>query len=261
MKKLLIGCGVIALLLVGGVSFVAWKLWPAAQEFMQSLEVVVDSMEELNDDYPYDPELRTDFDVERFADALVLRGALRGEFSDLANQVQALENDEELSFIERTAKGLRLIRTPFTAATTLLTDARMGPAEFVHHMLTYWSAARSAHDGLGDQVALAGVRARYEALADFHEQARQENPELPRLTKLLEPVSPAQTEGARGYLEQHRDVGELSNLDLLVEMMLLQLGNPNQEFVQDFGRVTVTMEPSGKLPELEAPPQEAAEDR
>ncbi|GJM21807.1 MAG: hypothetical protein DHS20C15_17220 [Planctomycetota bacterium] len=231
MKKLLIGCGIVAVLLLGALGYIGWKLAPAVQQLMNAGDALQESFVELNVRYPYDPEVETDFSVDRFQTALELRSELRVTLAGVAQSFEEIEKGE-LGFFESVEAAFTAVTEPFEKSSQLLDQARMSPVEFTQHVLAYWAAAKSAHDGLGDQQALASLRANYELFAQTYAKAREDSEDIPRLATLLEDVAPDQIAGAREYLEMNHDLAELGEAELVLELVMVQLSNPETGFAQ-----------------------------
>jgi len=73
MKKILIGCGVLALIVLGILGFMAYQIGPVVMEAWDAAQIMGRELEELELEFPFDDESIVQLDKERFASALDFR--------------------------------------------------------------------------------------------------------------------------------------------------------------------------------------------
>src|SRR5262249_29560833 len=76
MKKIFIGCGIVVLLLLGCIAFLAWRFWPQLQEFRHKTDAAVTRLNALTVAAPFDPAGITTLDTDRFARVLDVRAQI-----------------------------------------------------------------------------------------------------------------------------------------------------------------------------------------
>lgn len=225
MKKILIGCGVLLLLLAGGVGYLLYHLWEPTKALYETMEHSVLALEELNERFPYVAETVVEFDAERFETALGMRANLRVDFRQLATTMKDVDEAGVLP-IEAITAGLEAIQQTFESVVDELAGAQMSPSEFSHHMLCYWAAAASASAGGGNAAELAPLIEEYRSFRRLYAEAREENEELLPLEERLSEVPETLVAGVRDWLARSATFEPVEEGDLVVELILLQLSDP-----------------------------------
>ena len=100
MKKLLIGCGVLVLLLLSGVGYIYYQMWP----YVVAADEAKEGLVRLEDRFPFDAEAQSLLDAERFATSLEIRIRIGRELADSVSALQAsapTANFDDLGFFDK----------------------------------------------------------------------------------------------------------------------------------------------------------------
>lgn len=228
MKKILIGCGVLVLLLGGFVGFILYQLWEPMVALGETWEQSIFALQELEERHPYDSETVTEFDAARFQVALDMRSDMRNPLRELHEAMIAIDKATVSSKLEAMTRGLDAVRVTFEIVVDELSAERMAPSELSHHMMCYWAAASSASAGGGDPAALAPLIEEYHTFRKLYAEVRDQGQnDLVPLEGRLSEVSEPFVTGAREWLETSGVFEPVDKEDLIAELVLLQLSDPS----------------------------------
>ena len=225
MKKLLIGCGILFLLVVGVLGYVAYQIAPTFMDYYDTMTESAVALDELDRTYPYDPDTATEFQPERFELALGLRERILAALTDIPRMIETAESGD-MGVFEAVNAVLGTLGATYGSIVTNLSESGMSGSEFSHHMLTYWAAASSAAAGGADAEALAPLVEEYERLRGLYDQVREDAPELEPFEDQLSHVHEALVTGASALLAEHVAVVPRGEEELLLEIILLKISDP-----------------------------------
>lgn len=225
MKKILIGCGVLVLLLAGFVGYVLYQLWEPMKAFAETWEQSTFALMELEEQHPYDSETATEFNGPRFQAALDMRGDMRARLRELNDSMMAIEK-AGLSF-DAITDGLDAFKLTAESVVDEMSAAKMAPSELSHHMMCYWAAASSASAGGGDPAKLAPLIEEFHTFRKLYGEVRQRERDLVPLEDRLSEVTEPFVTGARDWLESSGVFEPVEKEDLIAELVLLQLSDPS----------------------------------
>lgn len=182
MNKLLLGCLVLLVLLVGGAGFVVYQVAPAFMEAGERVQAAQVELQELDAQHPFDVAT-TSFDAGRFATFLQLRAELKGELAELTERMEALRHgdtgflDTLRSFAAQGAQIFELLPRQLAAAS-------MGPTEFGYHSRLLQAALAAPGSG---PLATDFANRASEFKGAYSEIAKQDNSLPADLDDLLKP--------------------------------------------------------------------------
>lgn len=190
MKRIFIGCGVVVLLLLGGIGFLTWRFWTPMQEFKAKTEQAAARLNALNVSAPFDPAAVTRLDAARFAAALDLRALICEDLKGANERLSKLTDpDADVGMLA----GMDLTLTELGAMTPRFADrleaAHMSWPEFAWHTRLFWSVLQRVGMGAGDP-RLTELSGAYKHLEEVYDQERKQA-ELPQLKDLIGDFQPA----------------------------------------------------------------------
>jgi hypothetical protein len=200
MKKLFIGCGIIVVLILGGVGFILYQVWPQMRDLQTQWTVAFERIESVDREYPFDPLAQTELDAPRFAQSLDVRAAIADKLIAAGKRIDELakqhHNDEGVGVFD-------MLRGFFQTTTTILPDfaahleeARMSWREFAWHTRLLWACLYRVDAGVGPPE-LEPLRGSYERLKENYARAQRESKELP--TSSAPSRSPSSTRPAPSW--------------------------------------------------------------
>jgi hypothetical protein len=184
MKRIFIGCGIVVLLLLGGIGFLAWRFWPHMQDFKAKTEQAAARLSALNVSAPFDPSAIASLDAGRFAAALDLRAQICDDLKGANERLSKLQDkDADIGMLA----GMQLTITELGDMTPRFAErleaAHMSWPEFAWHTRLFWSVLQRVGLGAGDP-RLTELSGAYKHLDEVYEQER-EHAELPQLKDLI----------------------------------------------------------------------------
>lgn len=155
MKKILIGCGVLVLLVIVGFGVLAWSVKDEIASMTKEMTASAAQLHELDDEHPFTPPATAaDFDERRFLLSLDARSAMMTELGALDEQFKALENGD-LGFFETITQsmkvGMQAGGAVYDAIAAGLAQVDMGPDEFVYHTKVLWASLKAVDAELGGE--------------------------------------------------------------------------------------------------------------
>lgn len=191
MKKIFIGCGVLALIVLGILGFMAYQIVPVVMEAFDSLQVLGVELVELEEEYPFDESEVEQLDPARFISALEFRVDLASELDllgvDLTQLGHALD-EEGPSFFDMGDVLLDIwnrVGPVITRVPDMLRQQQMSASEFGWNSRVMWAALRRIDAGVADD-SLEPLRGQFDAFRRaYAELEREDNSELPPLDDLI----------------------------------------------------------------------------
>jgi len=195
MKKLFIGCGILVLLILGALGYVAYQVYPDASVGQERMVAALVQLKQLDQTHPFESEAQTQLDGQRFVQVLETRvnqtEYLRGLIDDLESLSDDVEDDEELGLIDSIKLFIRGAKRSFLlmgeAAGVFAenpAELEMGPSEFAWHTKVIWACLRRVDQGAGEP-GLEELRGRFEEFEEFYMKQRQSNDDMPVLDALI----------------------------------------------------------------------------
>ena len=236
MKKLFIGCGVLALLVLGALGYFAWQVWPMVEEFSQKFTVFGSEMVALEEAYPFEHDDPDHLDSERFAASLQVRDDMAARFSAMESELDAYGREQEeadvgiLGLLDVVGGALQRFMPIFDDVTTILDGAQMGPSEFSHHTRVLWATLQAVDAGAAGPE-LEPLRGSFEEFRRRYGEMQRENSEdWPPFDELIGAFEPGVIATAKAVLavDTQRVLDGLS--DPFLEATYMRL----DEFTWDF---------------------------
>lgn len=244
MKKLLIGCGCLVLLLLGAGGWFVWQFVPAVTAIQDSMVSATTQLNELDQQHPFDEEAQVELDTQRFAQALDIRVGLKDDFARWEADLESID-DEDVgfgNFIETMTGAMTRFADMFELLPNALEGQGMGPTEFIFHSRVLWAALDSIGAGAGGPE-LDGLRGEYDTMVGAYGQIRQQNPELPpTFGELVGEVPPALVISARQVLAADALRVEAALAQPQMEVTLLGLPEIMADALQEFDVEGVSVE-------------------
>lgn len=207
MKKILIGCGVLVLLVLVGFGVMAWMLKDEFMAMTTEMAQQAQRMTSLEETAPFtEPSSPDEFDGDRFLASLSARETLLGNLESIGQNFEELEN-QDLGFMETMKKGMaagvEASTGVYAGIAEGLETADMGPSEFIYHTKVLWASLKSVDAGLGPE-ALAPYRNVFTLANNETAQQFRFQPGTPdSLEVFADGVPPAIVEKAVGVLGEN----------------------------------------------------------
>ncbi len=154
MKKILIGCGILVLLVLVAFGVMAFVFADDFKAMGQEMISSATTMVELEDQHPFtEPASADEFNSDRFLTSLSVRSEIMSNMAVLGERFERLES-EELGFFDKIKEGMAAASDASTGlykgVGDALSDNGMAPSEFVYHTKVLWASLKSIDAGLGD---------------------------------------------------------------------------------------------------------------
>jgi len=225
MKKLLIGCGIVALLGLGALGFMTWKLMPVVRRAFEKAEVMGERFLALEQSYPF--EASGVLDQQRFASALLGRARLRLRFEAAKEELDAYsaqQKDAGLTDFLEVAIGVADRFLPLAdAVPEVLDELRMAPSEFNYHCRVLWATLQLVDAGAAD-ASLEPLRGEFDEFrAAYAEVHRGNEDQFPALDTSIGSFDPPVLADAKTVLARDTQL-VLDGMNAPeIEILLLQL--------------------------------------
>ena len=204
MKKILLGCGLIVLLGLGFLGYVAWKISPEMKSVMQEAEQAARDMEELDRQYPFEPDLEA-LDPGRFDTYLGAR--VRTNIDEWTASLEATGQeleDQDTGWIQALKAALGKLQTMPATVVPVLQETRMSGSEFNWNARLLWATLETIDAGMvGSGTRLGELRGLYPELRGAYNAERQSD--APELDELIGDFPPLLLEQARNALAEDVD--------------------------------------------------------
>lgn len=202
MKKILLGCGVVVLLVLGVGGYFGYLIWPEAKGLLTTLDRVLAELEELDARHPYDPDAAS-LDPQRFLAMLAVREAVAAQLERVGHDIDAFArssaDDEGPGMLAVIQETLRALTTLADAFPPELARARMGQTEFAAHTRTLWSVLRRIDTST---LAIPPLRGLYADMkARYRLEVDRNFPDAPPLDELIGDVPHPVLETATALVE------------------------------------------------------------
>ena len=183
-KALFIGCGVILLIIVGGLGFLGWTFYGPIKAIYDQWEVDQPRFAALEDRFPFDVEAQTQLHIDRFTTHLDLRVSLVNYARALELEIDGALNDDSIGFIDQLRAPFERIQGLTSQVATQFEEAGMSLSEFAYYSRVLWATLRNLDEGSGGS-ALVPLRGRYSQLRHAYEEATREQPDVPTLDEII----------------------------------------------------------------------------
>ncbi len=192
MKKIFIGCGVLALIVLGFLGYFAYQFVPMIQEAIAAFEELGTELIALEEEFPFDPAEVDQLDRDRFAAALDLRRTfadrLERSVSDFEEYGRTVDEEETGIFDIADVMGgaAQQFLPVLREIPARLREEQMAPSELAWSTRVLWAELRNIENGTrGDEFEMFegrfdGFRGAYDVLRN-----RDDNDELPELDELI----------------------------------------------------------------------------
>lgn len=189
MKKLFIGCGIVVLLLLGGLMFLAWEFGADIRALQAQAQAALASINEVGKAHPFDAAAQTSLDKERFQTALDVRAQLADDLVALGDEMQELQRKEDAG--ESDIGWRQMVHRMIGSVTGImpgfaqrLTAAQMSWPEFAWHSRVLWSVLYRVDIGVAEP-GLEPLRNSYSTFKSKYDALRRDQKGLPELRDLL----------------------------------------------------------------------------
>jgi hypothetical protein len=218
MKKLLIGCGCLVLLLGGGLAYLVFSMAPMIEHQDEVQERVTGELRELDSAHPFAANPGGELDSARFEQALKLRAALVQRLAQLEADRRATEDNGVTSLIPNMLARMNALVESIPA---VLGEHELGPSELQYHTSVFWAAL--AKESADSEPELVELRRRYSELKGAWSFLRQNHPRLDELPRLIDGPSQPILDAARAVLAANAELADDGVLEAIVEGVLLTL--------------------------------------
>ena len=208
MKKIFIGCGVIALLVLGFLGVLAYQVVPVIMEAIDHAQLIGGDLLELETEFPFDEADLVQLDTDRFATALDLRVEVATELEvlglNLTEVSRMLEEKDPSIFGYGTAmKDLLDEVAPAAArAPEMLRQHAMSTTELGWHTQLMWATLRLVDNGDPDE-AMEPLRGQFTGFRRAYEDLeKQQGDEFPPLNDVIGEFEPGFLEAAKAVFAQ-----------------------------------------------------------
>jgi hypothetical protein len=229
MKKIFIGCGILVVLLLGALGYLAYKVAPHVKDSVARFERFGTEITVLEESFPFE-QTPGELDTQRFASALDLRVDLKarfqqmeGDFDEYGEQLEE-EDTGFFDMLDVLAGAMGRFYPLLDDVPSLLREAHMGPSEYTHHCRVLWAALQQVDAGAGG-VALEPLEGEFDRFRGAYGQMRkQDEDEWPPLSELLGEFDPQVLEQARAMLAVDTDRVLAGMVDTEFEAIYMKFG-------------------------------------
>lgn len=229
MKKLLIGCGVLALLCVGALGYLTWTLWPELAAIYEQSEEFEQRIQALERDHAFDGAAQTELDTERFVTFLDLRTELKTALAGFIAEQEQLWQDADagdVGVIESIRRAMRMWPTLFNDLLPLLEARGMSVTELGFSSRVLWATLENIDAGGASlDPSLNDLRGIHPTLRAEFDKHREED--TPTLEQLLSGIDARLVSGARRAMALDVARVQAGLLDPPLERILLLIGVGN----------------------------------
>jgi len=238
MKKILIGCGVVLLLVVGGLGYVAYVLAGDVKAVMVAIDRATSELERLDERYAYDERTAT-LDTQGFLRMLDVREVLAERMQEVGTELEAYAGaaaDDGPGLLDMAKWVLRTAPDLLGSFTRALEAERMGPTEFGAYTRIMWIALRRIDASADDVSTLRGLYGDHKEL--YERETDRNYPDALPFDELLgdapHPVVEAATEILRAHADRVREVLRYTTLDPFFMLMPIEASDePHIVFLPD----------------------------
>lgn len=250
MKKVFIGCGIVVLIGLLGVGYLAFEVWPNVSKVHREWTAAIEQLNALDTQYPFEPRSQAQLDPARFELMLDVRIQLAEYFTAFAAQLDAMQKaqseDDGPSWIGSLKQFFDQLAPVLTEFATRLKGAGMSPREFAWHTRVLWAVLARVDENLAGPE-LDELRSRYQKFQERYEAMRRDQPGLVPLKDLLADLPPDALRSAEQVLA--KDLGKVNRALAVTDVDHLYM-QPVQR-IEDIERIE-PLEPVA--PETTAPP-------
>jgi hypothetical protein len=195
MKKLFIGCGIVVLLLLGGIMFLFWEFGSDIRALQAQAQAALASLNALDKAHPFDAAAQTSLDSERFLAALDIRAQLAEDLVQLGDNMQELQRKEDagesdIGWREMVHRMIGSVTGIMPKFAERLTAAQMSWPEFAWYTRVLWSVLYRVDIGVAEP-GLEPLRNSYTNFKSKYDALRRDQKGLPELRDLLGEFPPA----------------------------------------------------------------------
>jgi hypothetical protein len=240
MRKLFIGCGVVVALLLAGLGYVTWRMYPAAKQFYEQYTLAIQELEKLDAEHPFDPQAQSRLDTVRFASMLEVRRSVTAEIQETNAALDRVRRENKVGLIGQMTQTLDAFSSVLPIYVERMRDIQTGPSEFSWHCRLLWTVLARVDAGAADPE-LDPLKNQYTRFKDTYDRmAREQKWQL--LSERLGEFPPALVLEASHVIAS--DVGlvqaglELPELDLYYLAPVNQLQDVQGHELRGLGQPT-----------------------
>jgi hypothetical protein len=206
MKKLFIGCGIVVLLLLGGLMFLAWEFGPDIKGLQAQAQAALASINAVGQAHPFDAAAQTSLDAQRFMVALDVRAQLADDLVQLGDDMQELQRksdsgESDIGWRELVHRMIGSVTSIMPKFAERLTAAQMSWPEFAWNTRVLWSVLYRVDIGVAEP-GLEPLRNSYTTFKNKYDSLRREQKGLPELRDLLGEFPPTVLSAAAAVMAQ-----------------------------------------------------------
>ncbi len=220
MKKVLIGCGVLLVLVLAGFAYLAYELGPQIMESQERSQAGAEELVVLDDDFPFSADAEETFNADRFAAMLDARIAVGARQRSRDEAFRTETEERELGALEAIKMKLGSEPSLMDLADELAV-VEMGPTEFSHYTRIMWAALQRVGAGLGP-AELEPLRGFYDNLSKGYE-AMSFLPNIAPLDEVLGEFDRAVTDTAMEVMGRRADGLMEGGVQLSLEPLYLNI--------------------------------------
>ncbi|MCB9897606.1 MAG: hypothetical protein H6825_06365 [Planctomycetes bacterium] len=192
MKKLLVGCGCLVLVGLGGLGFLAYEVGPVLTASIDSTEAANARFAELDQRFPFRATTAEGLAVDRFEAVLDARVSLAAGLERFGERVETAAREGVLDVFTTLFDFAPL----FEDIPDQLEQRGMGPTEFNAHVRLMWVALASLDSGVPG-AEFDALRGRWSEMRGEYQQMQRRIEGLQRLEDLVGSFPPEVVEQAR----------------------------------------------------------------
>jgi hypothetical protein len=208
MKKIFIGCGVLALIILGILGFLAYQIAPVVMEAWDAAQGMGVELVLLEEEFPFDGSAVESLDQTRFASALDFRRELAAELDllglDLRELDQAIQEEDPSIFDwGDVLEGLWLKVGPvLDKVPGMLRRKEMSASELGWHSRVMWATLRRIDAGATDET-MEPLHGQFDEFRrTYTELKRRQDDELPPLDDVIGDFDEAILDGAQAVFTE-----------------------------------------------------------
>ncbi len=255
MKKIFIGCGVLVLLVLGFLGYVAYQFVPVVQEAIATAERMQQDFTALDQDYPFDETQVEALDIERFSSVLELRIELAQELELLNADFEKFGDDLEEKdlgifdmgeFAGMLMSGMSRVQGLTGSVPSLLRQREMSATELSWHCRVMWATLNLIDAGAADEQ-LEPLRGEFDTFSREYELMRKENNdnEMPVLSEVIGEFDTKILEEAKAVFELDPQLVLDGRTEAMVEVFYL-ISTPTLQAFAEQDQSAVRVSVNGK---------------
>ena len=191
MKKIFIGCGVLALIVLGILGFMVYQIGPVVMEAWDAAQLMGRQLGELEQEFPFDEKTVVQLDKKRFASALDFRQELGAKLDllgvDLNEFGKTVESEDPSIFNwgDVLSDLWDRISPVMDSVPGMLREHRMSASELGWNTRVMWAALKLIDAGGADE-SMEPLQGQFDRFRrEYAELRRRDDNDLPPLDDVI----------------------------------------------------------------------------